>query len=273
VLPATAAAASISGHVTEAGAPDHSLAARALVIKLEGGVPQAFAGFAETNPTTGAYTVNGLPAGEYKVEFTGPRDYFVQYYDEASNLEDADALTLSADDTKTEVDAALVRGGSITGSVTAAATGEPAEAVSVCAFDDEEVLRACDETGANGSYAVAPLETGDYRLQFWPFDEDVLLPEYYPGRPSLAEATPIHVVQGEAVTGKDAALLAPIKPTPPPSVVPIFSTPPPPLEFFQAEPTMRHRLHCKKGFRKRRVKGKVRCVKVHRKRHHHRAAR
>jgi hypothetical protein len=273
-LSATAVAASISGHVTEAGAPDHPLAARILVVKLEGGVAKSFAGFAETTPSTGAYTVENLPAGEYKVEFGGSSSYFVQYYDEKPTIEEAEALILGAAEAKTEVDAALIRGGSIAGKVTVAGTGEPAGAVSVCAFDAAGVLRACDETGIDGTYLVGPLETDDYRLQFSPFDEDSLLPEYYADRATLEEATPVHVVTGEAVTSKDAALSPTPQPLPPPSTPPVFSTPPLPLEFIQTEPVVkRHRLHCKKGFRKRKVKGKVRCVKVHKKRQHHRAAR
>jgi len=55
--------------------------------------------------------------------------------------------------------------------------------------------------------------------------------------------------------------------SPAPSIPPA-TTPPPP----SSDPTTTPRLHCKKGFRKRKVRGKVRCVKVKR-RHRHRAHR
>ena len=55
-----------------------------------------------------------------------------------------------------------------------------------------------------------------------------------------------------------------------PSAPPVTSPPPP----SGGPTTTPHRLHCRKGFRKRRIRGKVRCVRVkHRHRHRHHARR
>ena len=74
--------------------------------------------------TDGTYTAGGLRSGSYKVQF---RDYngiyASEWYDDQADFESADLVWLTAP-SNTTVNAALDRGGSITGTVTDAATGE-----------------------------------------------------------------------------------------------------------------------------------------------------
>ncbi len=70
----------------------------------------------------GTYTIEGVPAGPYQMQFAGgcgnSGSYAPQYYNDESNPFDADYLTLTTGDITPSVDAAMQPGGTISGVVT-----------------------------------------------------------------------------------------------------------------------------------------------------------
>lgn len=219
---------------------------------------------------SGAYTIAGLPTGaSYKVEFWPGfegLDYLFQYYDGAASFEDADPVSVTTGATTPGIDAELERGGQITGTVTDASTHAPLQGVEVCAFGLTEEFGGCGFTNAAGSYAIAPLATDSYEVVF--FAEfgpgGSYLTQYYNGKSNSVEADPVLVTAPQTKAGIDAHLVR--KPSPhPPVVLPHVVVPIPPA------PVPVKTVKCRKGFKRKMVRGKFHCVKVNHKRQHRRA--
>ena len=88
--------------------------------------------------TDGTYTIGRLQSGSYKVYFYASYNYngiyFDEWYDNKADFETADLVWVTAP-SNTTVNAALDRGGSITGTVTDAETGEALSDISVEVLD------------------------------------------------------------------------------------------------------------------------------------------
>ena len=80
----------------------------------------------------GQYTIDALPAGDYKVEFSGcgSANVLYEFYDNSPDLESADAVTVTTGTPTPDIDAKLDTGASISGTVTDSGSN-PA---SVCVF-------------------------------------------------------------------------------------------------------------------------------------------
>jgi hypothetical protein len=209
---ATAASGQISGLVT----------AEATHAPIEGIEVCAFGPFEElgefvfrcTNTEAdGKYTLSALPPDEYTVEFRSPENsglnYAPQFYEKAPRFAEADVLTLGEGDTLSEINAALLEGGRITGTVTSAATTKPVGNIEVCAFSAQLETEACATTNASGAYEIAGLAEGSYDVLFTEgFEEDRnYAPQYYEDKSSLAEAEAVSVFTGATKAGIDAALV------------------------------------------------------------------
>ena len=244
----------------------------------------------------GYYRIKGLASGSYKVLFRSSGGfegdlvrYLPQFYDAQPSEAAATAVAVTAPSAHTGVDAELHAVGAITGRVTAASDGVPLAFVFACALEpdgDEEPL-SCDETNGNGEYGIAGLETGAYKVSFEAinYDEEGLeeagseeefATQYYDSKASRANAKPVAVTAGgPAVTSIDARMVeGPAGPEPegggggtsgggaagggsgPAAVV---SPPLPPTTPIQ--PRGPKPLKCKKGFQKKTVHGKAKCVK------------
>jgi hypothetical protein len=228
----------------------------------------------ETDPA-GAYDLHSLPTGPYGVAFrgVGKSAIYVPW---------SRPVTVTAGATTAGVDASLAEGARIEGVVMAATGGARLAGISVCLFvTTAPEPRRCsfsDEVGAysfeglpNGSYQVGfsltPAEIGAERLQG---EDDGFESQYYDGVGSRAAATTISVLAPEAIEGVDAALLTPVAPplSAPTAVVAAPATPAPPT-ILEPKPKKKG---CPKGYRHKKVKGKVRCVKPGKrktKKHHH----
>lgn len=228
----------------------------------------------------GQYTITGLPADpEYEVEFSAspfaepPLNYLTQYYDGKEELGKWDPVSVAVGATTTGIDVVMNPGAQISGKVTEDETGDPWSAeIEVCAEDPGESLRAqeferCAFTDASGEYTIRSLRAGTFVVGFdrprFLFNSSRLFAQWYDDASSEAQATRITIAPPQTRTGVDAHLLGFLHPKPPGVVVT-------PIKV----PTQRPKqLKCKKHFHRRKVKGKVRCVKAHRKhhpRHHHR---
>ena len=236
-------------------------------------------GCALANPD-GSYALSGLPGGEYKIEFLPDASLYNllnQFYDHKEDFTEADLLAVAAGETKTGIDADLKAGAEIHGAVYSAASGVPVPGVWVCTLYPEEGewwLWGCVHTSSLGRYAFFGLKTDSYKVVFSPelkefFGEEVseneddgYLTQYFDHKPTFAAADPISLIAPEVRTGIDGRLQLehPVSLTPPPAISPVVATPRP----------LRKAVHCRPGFRKRRVAGRQRCMKVHRHKHKHR---
>jgi hypothetical protein len=231
---------------------------------------EEFGGCALTD-SNGDYWIKGMSAGEYEVEFLGEGDGLLrQYYDHKDHWWEADAVSVSLGAVTTGIDADLLPAVRIEGQVRRASTGAPLTEVEVCAWStDSEGSFGCRLTNDQGRYAIGGLPGDTYKVEFWPYDEDLPI-QYWNHKASWDAADPLSLSGGSVATGIDADLGSPpATPTPTPALTPSPLVTPPPVAT-KAPPK---RKRCKKGFRKKRVHGKVRCVKRKKSNHlHHRHA-
>jgi hypothetical protein len=148
--------------------------------------------------------------------------------------------------------------------------------VRVCLTSANSVERdACLTSPVSGAYRFYGLPADSYKIAFSATaaeipDEgakaDAYPTQWWQGATSFATATPISITPPAIVSGIDAALgPPPVAPVVPPAVVP-------PPGAKKVKPKPKPPLRCRKHFAKRKVHGKVKCVRIHkivRHKHHH----
>jgi hypothetical protein len=217
----------------------------------------------------GSYAIAGLEAGSYKVEFwTGwtSRRLAYQFWDHKSRYPEADVITLAANEQREGIGADLAPGALITGSVHNLATGKPVEEVRVCSIDATiDKLATCTWTNEDGSYGMRRLPAGSYKVVFsperWEFfpgegfpgeEDDGFPTQFWNSQSTIAAANVITLGTGGSADGINASYGKP------PFVAPI------------AVPAAKRPVQgkCRRGYKKKLVHGKRRCVKVHKHRRH-----
>ena len=124
----------ISGKVTDVGTEAALSGVEVCAYARDGGEAHK----CTSTDSSGEYTVPGLTAGSYTVEFSAVNlGYVTQFYDDQTSYVDATPVTAQAGATTQEINAKLVPGGSIAGKVIDATTQAPIEDVLVCAFEGE----------------------------------------------------------------------------------------------------------------------------------------
>jgi hypothetical protein len=256
-----AAAAMIAGTVTAGGQPadeDRVCAWR---------LPSAEKGLCAWTGENGRYAIRFASSGDFRVEFQAIGSFATQYFDHKLHAPEADGVAATLGTVRSAVDASLEVGGRVQGTVRAP-SGVSLQEILVCAVEASSLEpEACDETGVFGQYSIGPLATGAYKIGFSVelgrefFGGELFLREndgfqtrFYNEQVSLAAASTINLLAPGSVSGIDAHIF-PSKPSiavsPPAVAVPS----PPALKPM--------RLHCRHGFRKKRVHGKQRCMKIH----------
>lgn len=229
--------------------------------------PESFPGTEGCTLTAanGSYMIAGLAADSYRVAFRPPEgvEFLEQFYAGEAKGWEADPVPVTVGVVTPNVNAALQEAGQITGTVTDALTHAPVANLTVYAFDafgNEYIHFPAGDTDAAGRYTIPLLAPGPYKVRFSP--EPQLPGEYADQWYRCNKETVVTVTAGHATPGIDATMTKqgtfPCESAPEP-------TPPPP-----PKPKKAHK--CKKGFHKKRVKGKARCVKKrakHRHRQHH----
>jgi len=221
-----------------------------------------------TTDAAGEYTIVGLSTQTYWVDFFAPEDseFLEQYYDREPGILEADDVEVTVGALTTGVDAALVEAGQITGTVTDAANHLPLAGVDACAWEatGNEYLGPCAESDAAGNYTIRRVPAGVYNVSFNQFnrvgDYGIWWYRCSNGPPGT---TPVTVSGGVATTGIDAPLVTRL--SSPCVEAPALAPPAAPVTQHRKAPRK-----CKKGFRRKMVKGKRRCVKVRKKSGHHR---
>lgn len=159
----------------------------------------------------GSYLLE-VPLGRVQIEFVPSvrSRLLVQYYDHQSFLENATKIFLAPTQPEAKgINADLIEGGAIAGTVTAAESGLPLAEVEVCAVSRSvsPALRRCEETDASGAYEIGGLPAKSYLVAFHGHGQSAEYePSYYNGTQSPTQGTPV-VVNAEATrAGIDAGL-------------------------------------------------------------------
>jgi hypothetical protein len=238
------------------------------------------AGRCSRSGSDGAYAIRGLPSEDYKVEFASEDEfnYLNQYWQGSGDYFDWDPVAVTAGGTVTGIDAELEPGVEIAGTVREAGTGQPLAGIRVTLLDGatEEPRGRFAFSDTSGRYAFRGRPGGTYVVAFsHPFpgevgNDDWFSSGFYDGATSFAAAARLTVAPPQVLAGIDGEVL---DERPPRETVQVILNPVQPPIVSPGQPR-----RCRKGFRKRRVKGRVRCVKVnkskgkrHRKGARHRA--
>lgn len=154
----------------------------------------------------GSYTVGGLKAGSYKVQFsTYGTNALPQWYKNAASFASATALTVASEQDVTGIDATLAKGASISGTVSAP-TGVTLSKVTVTASFDNGRYASNAMVNADGTYRLDGLTGGSYKLQFSGSSSGALS-QWYNNASSLETAQAIQAAAGQDITGINATLL------------------------------------------------------------------
>ena len=249
-------------------------------------------GYCGHSNAAGEFTVKNLGTGQYRLEFN--TEGHVNYVDEL--LPGSIPLTAGG---VIEVEAHLVPGIEIEGTLTEMGTGTPIEGLSpphsvpaICALNPTTQARVkCATPESGGQYSIAGLPAGTYAVSFaedWVEEGLDLHPDGYVRRywnevPSFGESTLLAGPAGEVFTEIDAALTkgeevfpnceVPSACPPPPSsgdtsssgsgVAATTTTLPQARPPIATQPPIR-RPRCKKGFRHVAKGGRARCIKISR---------
>ena len=216
LLPVTAAqaagTASVSGTVrAEAGG-----ALRGIAVSLYAYDPQYDEWDTVAETTTlgdGNYSFTGVDAGSYRIGFHDTvAEYVSEYYDDADALEHSTPVGVAPGAHVGGKDAALTRGGTITGTVSGSG-GAVLDDVAVEVYSETDDGQGGTywrivgeaETGTGGTYEVRGLRTGSYRLGFIDVG-DGHLAEYWNDAASVETADDVTATAGAATRNVDVEL-------------------------------------------------------------------
>ena len=158
----------------------------------------------------GSYTVGGLAAGSYVVEFSPFGDGLApEFFDNTLDFASATPVAVGAGVPVRGINALLEQGGTISGSLTQTSGGITVPAVGVNVY---AVASSADrwgngwaQTDASGRYTVDGLGAGDYKLLFEPQDPD-FVSKWFTNAMGFQSATVVAVGTRAAVVGIDANL-------------------------------------------------------------------
>lgn len=190
----------IAGLVTDSatGAPLAGIDVCAYNIASEG-----LFGECTVSTAGGHYLLSGLAPGKYELEFSSPPNGNASYV--SALYDEGQPVKVAADSIAAGRNAQLVAGGSITGTVTAAATGHPVQGALACAEDEEQEVEACAPSAADGSYTITGLRGGGHTVVFYGAEAG-FANQYYDEADTFATARTIALSTDETTSGIDARL-------------------------------------------------------------------
>ncbi len=159
---------------------------------------------ASVSSRTGAYALRGLFPGGYQVQFTvgcGAKGNFAaQWWRDKPSPEHARLIKITGTRVVADIDATLVPGGAVTGTVRArTASAKPLKGVCVSAEDDRGDYGDA-KTARDGSYRIEGLDTGAYQVSFDPTCSGFISASYLPAQRTVS------LRAGQTRAGVDAYL-------------------------------------------------------------------
>ena len=157
----------------------------------------------------GTYTLHRpVPRELHRLSSSPPSgaNYLSQYYNGAATSSGATPVSVGDGADVTGVNASLQTGGQISGTVTSQATGRPSRDSGFTYSIRRATLAGSAQTGADGTYTVSNLPTGNYEVEF--YGTGSYIAQYYDGQSSHANANPVSVTDGQVTTGINAAMLS-----------------------------------------------------------------
>ncbi|MDQ1355380.1 MAG: hypothetical protein QG657_5690, partial [Acidobacteriota bacterium] len=153
----------------------------------------------------GYYTIYGVPAGAYKVDFScHGLNYIPEWYNDKSTFETADPVIVTVGQTTPDINAQLTEGGIISGVVTGTG-GTPLENIRVEARISAYVVSGSAYTDSSGQYALQGLPSGTYRIYFYNSGQNYFN-EWYNNKTTFETADPLNITAGQTIANIDAQL-------------------------------------------------------------------
>ena len=155
----------------------------------------------------GTFTIDGLPAGEFRVTAQAPEQGFVrEFYASTTEWHLATRVSVTTGQTTQNIDFSLVSGGSISGRVIRQSDSSPVVGADVWA----DTYECCaggngSRTDGDGNYTIDGLEAGEYRVQVRA-DEHGLVGEFYPSTTDWALASAVTVAAASTTPNIDFTL-------------------------------------------------------------------
>ena len=162
---------------------------------------------ATTGPD-GTYTITRLSPAGYKVK-VHKNGYADEYFDNAS-LWNSTIINVSAGQTVADINFSLVAGGSISGRITNADTGQPVGSMSFELYNEQHYVEDV-HTDSNSYYIIEHILPGNYQIKT--YDNTSYYAIYYNDAYTWETATTLSIQNLQAITGIDIALQPKTNPT------------------------------------------------------------
>ncbi|HEX8001092.1 MAG TPA: carboxypeptidase regulatory-like domain-containing protein [Mycobacteriales bacterium] len=193
----------VSGTVTKASTGEPLAGVCVGAYRASDGGPVRNNGDLQCSDDSGHYTIGGIPTSTVNLLFN-PTD--------GIHLESrVNGVAVTAGETTTGIDAAIVEGGRITGRITDAKTKKAVAGacVTVGVFSHRSGENGTQWPGvcteADGRYELRGLPTGTYDVEF--YDPDgVWAWQYFPGKADRLQAAKLSVTAGQTLSGINAKL-------------------------------------------------------------------
>jgi protocatechuate 3,4-dioxygenase beta subunit len=207
----------ISGKITSSDGSALGYGVRVLALDAAGvTLAQSYVSQDYADPTTGTYSITGVPAGTVRVLFDGSTAsefgehvFYKQYYDKSATLAGAKALTIEVGKTVSGIDATLVPQPPADPGAIAGTVSGPSGAIagaSITIYDASRSSVDTIETDADGKFRESGLSPGDHYVRY---AATGLTTEYFDDVATLTAAKAIAVTSGGTATASATLAEAP----------------------------------------------------------------
>ncbi|MBL0226268.1 MAG: carboxypeptidase regulatory-like domain-containing protein, partial [Geobacteraceae bacterium] len=133
------------------------------------GMPVAGVAAVQTDSNTGNFFINNIPTGDYKLYFSAGPGYQSEFYNDQTNFNTAQLLTVNSGDNINSINAVLTAAlntGSIVGHVANASNSQPVANAMVELLDaTNSTVFATIFTIFTGDFQISAVPPGSYRLR------------------------------------------------------------------------------------------------------------
>ncbi|RLI02184.1 hypothetical protein DRO31_04710 [Candidatus Bathyarchaeota archaeon] len=147
--------------------------------------------------SSGLFVVDELVAGTYRIRVSAyGSEYVSEYYDGVYDAKEATPVSVSWGDIATDINFLLESAAKITGTVTSEKDGSPIPGIwiNITKYNSGDYVAGA-QTDASGSYQLAGLPPGTYRVEVQAWGTDYL-GEFYPDTYDKDAAAPVSLASG-----------------------------------------------------------------------------